>query len=92
MDRNKDGDARPGSSEGARRATGEWPCLYTATEAEKMSRTTSPSTHKPYSLVRICRVWCFIRSIIYWQQRTKGGGGGIVSDENPQPPLASSCR
>jgi hypothetical protein len=26
-------------------------------EVEEMSRTTSPSTHKPYSLVRVCRVW-----------------------------------
>ena len=28
MDQHNNGDVRPGSSEGARRATGEWPCLY----------------------------------------------------------------
>jgi putative transposase len=37
-----------------------------------MSRTTSPSTQKPYSLVRVCRVWRLKRSTIYWQRRTKG--------------------
>jgi putative transposase len=36
-----------------------------------MSRTTSPSTLKPYSLVRVCRVWSLKRSTIYWQRRNK---------------------
>jgi putative transposase len=36
-----------------------------------MSRTTSPSTQKPYSLVRVCRVWRLKRSTIYWQRRNK---------------------
>ncbi|MFP3868922.1 MAG: hypothetical protein ACLFUU_12335 [Desulfobacteraceae bacterium] len=36
-----------------------------------MSRTTSPSTQKPYSLVRVCRVWRLKRSTIYGQRRTK---------------------
>ncbi len=29
-----------------------------------MSRTTSPSTQKSYSLVRVCRVWHLQRSTI----------------------------
>jgi len=37
-----------------------------------MSRTTSPSTRKPYCLVRVCRVWCLPRSTLYWQRRPKG--------------------
>jgi putative transposase len=37
-----------------------------------MSRTTSPSTRKPYRLVRVCRVWCLPRSTLYWLRRHKG--------------------
>ena len=37
-----------------------------------MSRTASPSTQKPYSLVRVCRVWCLSRATLYWQRRHKG--------------------
>lgn len=36
-----------------------------------MSRTASPSTHKPYSLVRVCRVWRLGRSTVYWQRLPK---------------------
>ncbi len=36
-----------------------------------MSRTTSPSTQKPYSLVRVCRVWRLNRSTVYWQRLPK---------------------
>ena len=38
-----------------------------------MSRTTSPSTQKSSSLVRVCRVWRWQRSTISWQRRTKDG-------------------
>jgi len=34
-----------------------------------MSRTTSPSTQKPYSLVRVCRVWHWPRATFYWQRQ-----------------------
>jgi putative transposase len=37
-----------------------------------MSRTTSPSTQKPYYLVRICRVWRRPRSTLYGQRRPQG--------------------
>jgi len=37
-----------------------------------MSRTASPSSGKPYCLVRVCRVWCLPRSTLYWQRRHKG--------------------
>jgi len=37
-----------------------------------MSRTASPSTQKPYYLVRVCRVWRLQRSTLYWQRRHKG--------------------
>lgn len=36
-----------------------------------MSRTTSPSTRKPYSLVRVCLVWRLGRSAVYWQRLPK---------------------
>lgn len=36
-----------------------------------MSRATSPSTQKPYSLVRVCRVWRLRRSTVYWQRLPK---------------------
>lgn len=38
-----------------------------------MSRTASPSTHKPYSLARVCRVWRLGRSTVYWQRLSKPG-------------------
>jgi putative transposase len=52
-----------------------------------MSRTTSPSTQKPYSLVRVCRVWCLKRSTIYWQRRNKDKAASTVRP-GPQGP----CR
>lgn len=44
-----------------------------------MSRTASPSTHKRYSLVRVCRVWRLGRSTVYWQRllQTKPAGTGV---------------
>jgi putative transposase len=40
-------------------------------EVEEISRTTSPSTHKVYSLRRVCQVWRLPRSTFYAQrQRT----------------------
>ena len=38
-----------------------------------MSRTASPSTHKPYSLARVCRGWRLGRSTVYWQRLSKPG-------------------
>ena len=52
-----------------------------------MSRTTSPSTQKPYSLVRVCRVWRLKRSTIYGQLRTKEKPG-TTGRPGPQGP----CR
>ena len=37
-----------------------------------MSRTTSPSTQKPYCLVRVCQVWRLPRSTLDWQRRPQG--------------------
>lgn len=38
-------------------------------EVEEISRTTSPSTHKVYSLCRVCRVWRLPRSTVYAQRQ-----------------------
>jgi hypothetical protein len=54
-----------------------------------MSRTTSPSTQKSYSLVRVCRVWHLKRSTIYWQRRTKGPANTIVRP-GPQGPCSDA--
>ena len=51
-----------------------------------MSRTTSPSTQKPYSLVRVCRVWCLNRSTIYWQLQTKERPATTTIRPGPQGP------
>jgi putative transposase len=53
-----------------------------------MSRTTSPSMQKPYSLVRVCRVWCLNRSTIYWQLQTKERPASTTIRPGPQGP----CR
>jgi len=53
-----------------------------------MSRTTSPSTQKAYSLVRVCRVWHLKRSTIYWQRRTKEGPASIIVRPGPQGPCS----
>ena len=37
-----------------------------------MSRTTLPSTQKPYCLVRVCQVWRLPRSTLDWQRRPQG--------------------
>jgi transposase InsO family protein len=37
-------------------------------EVEAMSRETSPSTHRPYGIVRVTRVWGVPRSTIYAQR------------------------
>lgn len=42
-----------------------------------MSRATSPSTNKPYSLARVCRVWQVRRSTFYWRRK---------SQNRPEPP------
>ncbi len=53
-----------------------------------MSRTTSPSTQKPYSLVRVCRVWRLGRSTVYWQRlpktqaATRPGPRGPCADDD----------
>lgn len=36
-----------------------------------MSRATSPSTNKPYSLARVCRVWQVRRSTFYWRRQSQ---------------------
>jgi len=51
-----------------------------------MSRTTSPSTQKSYSLVRVCRVWHLKRSTIYWQRRTQEGPASTIVRPGPQGP------
>jgi putative transposase len=53
-----------------------------------MSRTTSPSTQKPYSLVRVCRVWCLTRSTVSWQRRPKGAPAGATARPGPIGPCA----
>jgi len=53
-----------------------------------MSRTTSPSTHKPYSLVRVCRVWRLRRSTVYWQRLPKAAPAGARARPGPRGPGA----
>jgi len=53
-----------------------------------MSRTTSPSTQKPYSLVRVCRVWRFQRSTVYWQRLPKTKPAGFTVRPGPAGPCA----
>ena len=55
-----------------------------------MSRTTSPSTQKSYSLVRVCRVWHLKRSTIYWQRRTKVGPANTIVRPGPQGPCSDA--
>ena len=53
-----------------------------------MSRTTSPSTQKPYSLVRGCRVWRLGRSTVYWQRLLKAEPAGATTRPGPRGPCA----
>jgi putative transposase len=53
-----------------------------------MSRTTSPSTQKPYSLVRVCRVWRLGRSTVYWQRLPKAEPAGATARPGPRGPCA----
>lgn len=52
-----------------------------------MSRTTSPSTGKPYGLARVCTAWGMARSTFYWRQgrplhaAARPGPKGFHSDE-----------
>jgi len=52
-----------------------------------MSRTTSPSTSKPYGLSRVCAAWGMARSTHYWRCKASGrtrlrpGPKGFHSDE-----------
>lgn len=55
-----------------------------------MSRTTSPSTQKPYTLVRVCRVWHLQRSTIYWQRRSKAGPASASVRPGPQGPCSDA--
>jgi hypothetical protein len=52
-----------------------------------MSRTTSPSTQKPYSLVQVCRVWRVGRATVYGQPllKAKPAGGPV------RPGLLGTC-
>ena len=55
-----------------------------------MSRTTSPSTQKSYSLVRVCRVWHLKRSTI-WQRRSKvEGPAGTIVRPGPHGPCSDA--
>jgi len=53
-----------------------------------MSRTTSPSTQKPYSLVRVCHVWRLGRSTVYWQRLPKAEPAGATTRPGPRGPCA----
>lgn len=53
-----------------------------------MSRITSPSTQKPYSLVRVCRVWRLRRSTVYWQRLPKAEPSGATARPGPAGPCA----
>jgi len=53
-----------------------------------MSLTTSPSTQKPYSLVRVCRVRRLGRSTVYWQRLPKVAPAGAAARPGPQGPCA----
>jgi len=55
-----------------------------------MSRTTSPSTQKPYSLVRVCRVWHLKRSTIYWQRRSQAGPASASRRPGPHGPCGDA--
>jgi putative transposase len=53
-----------------------------------MSRTTSPSTQEPYSLVRVCRVWRLGSSTVYWQRLLKAEPAGATTRPGPRGPCA----
>jgi putative transposase len=52
-----------------------------------MSQAISPSTAQPYGLARVCRVWGFARSTVYWQRHecatpgTRRGPLGPCTDD-----------
>jgi putative transposase len=55
-----------------------------------MSRATSPSTQKPYSLVRVCRVWRLQRSTLYWQRQSKARPASTSVRPGPLGPCSDA--
>lgn len=50
-----------------------------------MSQTSSPSTHRRYGLVRVCRLWDVVRSTVYAQQARAAGPATLPKKRGPQP-------
>ena len=54
-------------------------------EVEAMSHETSPSTHRPYGIARVTRVWQVPRSTVY-AQRNRRARPTPVAKRGPKPP------
>ena len=50
------------------RAPGDWH-PFSPGEVAQMSAATSPSTHRPYGVQRVCRIWAVPRSTFYQASR-----------------------
>src|SRR4029077_15640370 len=58
---------------------------FTATEAERMSQTCSPSTQRCYGLGRVWRVWERARSTVYRHQERRATPPGPAAKRGPKP-------
>lgn len=58
-------------------------------EVEAVSHETSPSTHQPYGLARVTRVWQGPRSTVY-AQRARRDRPTQVAKRGPKPPHSAA--
>ncbi len=58
-------------------------------EVEAMSHATSPSTHRPYGIARVTRVWQVPRSTVY-AQRNRRARPTPVAKRGPKPPQSDA--
>ena len=50
-----------------------------------MSAATSPSTHQPYGVQRVCRIWAIPRSTFY--QARRPADAAPAKPRGPRPPV-----
>ena len=55
-----------------------------------MRHATSPSTHRPYGIARVTRVWQVPRSTVY-AQRTRRARPTPVAKRGPKPPQSDAA-